>query len=80
MLLLTALSEKGTFVETGPGMIATTFLSFFCKSIPTHSLIVQPPDSFTTQQTDFPPPVQIQCSFEGRAFLSGGMFAYRVHP
>lgn len=70
MLLLIALSEKGTLAETGPAMIATTFLSlFFCKSIPTHSLIVQPPDSFTTQQTDFPPAVQIQCSFEGHALF-----------
>lgn len=34
MLLLIALSEKGTLAETGPAMIATTFLCFFARVSP----------------------------------------------
>lgn len=44
-MLLIALSEKGTLVETGPAMIATTFLSFFLQEYP-HSLAY----SSTTRQ------------------------------
>lgn len=80
MLLLIALSEKGTLAETGPAMIATTFLCFFARVSPLTRLQFNHQTVSQHSRQIFHLQFRSSAPLKDTRFLSGGMFAYRVHP